>query len=415
MHRSGSFNSSRPPGALRRMAGPLALLLAALAGPGPATAQALSAEERLAAVRQSLLQAALETPTQVVATSWIDGQGVLREMNSFRNGMQVRGVRIVSYERDALGQPSAAVQWDKSAGSEDAADKSGKADKTPAVCAPSSERFKHLVTLNWVAPAGLPADERAMLESVRALVGARIRASATASGHWKVRDKLPEPEGAYARALLGEANPATGWTATLTATLVPPLTAQAPAKPAPDPDVIAVRNQALLGGPSPVQVYWDRSPRFSVRLELSLQERDAGRPSFQRTLHLDLLSEQSGFGPVQLSEATRNTINPHISYLADSLGTALACRAFNPQVTLVNGAQFQIDAGAASGIQVGDEWVLVNAQQIPQRSLDAGVIAQTVLARVSSVGEGSAQLQWLAGPQKAVQAQWRAWPARGMP
>lgn len=396
------------------MAGPLALAVAVLA-PGLAVAQALSAEERLAAVRQSLLQAALETPTQVLSTSWIDGQGVLREMNSFRNGMQVRGVRIVSYERDALGQPSAAVQWDKAAGGDDAADKSGKTDKTPAACAPSSERFKHLVTLSWVPPSGLPADERGMLESVRALVNARIRASATASGHWKVRDKLPEPEGAYARALLGEANPATGWTATLTATLVPPLTAQAPAKPAPDPDTIAVRNQALLGGGAPVPMYWDRSPRFSVRLEVSLQERDAGRPGFQRTLHLDLLSEQNGFGPVQLSEATRNAIGPQFAHLADAMGATLACRAFNPQVTLVNGNQFQIDAGAASGIQVGDEWVLVNAQQIPQRSLDAGVIAQTVLARVSSVGEGNAQLQWLAGPQKAVQAQWRAWPARGMP
>ena len=415
MHRFGSSISRHWSRAARRTTALLALAAVLLGGQGPVMGQALSAEERLAAVRQSLLQAALEAPTQVVATSWIDGQGVLREMNSFRNGMQVRGVRIVSYERDAQGQPSAAVQWDKAADSADAADKSGKADKTPAVCAPATERFKHLVTLNWVPPAGLPADERAMLESVRALVSARIRASAAVGGHWKVRDKLPEPEGAYARALLGEANPATGWTATLTATLVPPLTAQAPAKPAPDPDTIAVRNQALMGGGNPVQPYWDRSPRFSVRLELSLQEREASRPSFQRTLHLDLLSDQSGFGPVQLSEATRNAINPHIAHLADAMGGALACRAFNPQVTLVTGGQFHIDAGAASGIQVGDEWVLVNAQKIPQRSLDAGVIAQTVLARVSSVGEGSAQLQWLAGPQKAVQAQWRAWPAHSMP
>lgn len=413
MDRVSSF-SRHPVCAAGRPPAWCAVAAVLLAGHTLVAAQALSAEERLAAVRQSLLQAALETPTQVVATSWIDGQGVLREMNSFRNGMQVRGVRIVSYERDAQGQPSAAVQWDKASATEDAGDKSGKADKA-AACAPASERYKHVVTLHWVAPAGLAADERAMLESVRALVGGRIRASATAAGHWKVRDKLPEPEGAYARALLGEANPATGWTATLTATLVPPLQAQAPAKPVPDPDLIAVRNQALLGNTTPTTVYWDRSPRFSVRLELSLQEREATRPSFQRTLHLDLLSEQSGYGPVQLSEATRNAINPQIIHLADAMGAALACRAFNPQVTMVTGTQFQIDAGAASGIQIGDEWVLVNAQQIPQRSLDAGVIAQTVLARVSSVAEGSAQLQWLAGPQKAVQTQWRAWPARGVP
>ena len=415
MHRLRLRMSSRLRRALRCPAGSLACLLALLGAQGMAMAQALSAEERLAAVRQSLLQAAMEAPTQVVSTSWIDGQGVLREMNSFRSGMQVRGVRIVSYERDATGQPSAAVQWDKPAGGEEAGDKSGKADKAAAACAPASERFRHLVTLNWVAPAALPADERVMLESVRTLVNTRIRAAAAASGHWKVRDRLPEPEGAYARALLGEANPVTGWTATLTATLVPPLVAQAPAKPAPDPDAIAVRNQALLGGSAPIQAYWDRSPRFSLRLELALQERGASRPGLHKTLHLDLLSEQSGFGPVQLSEATRNAIAPQIGYLAEAMGSALACRAFNPQVTLVNGNQFQIDAGAASGIQLGDEWVLVNAQQIPQRSLDAGVIAQTVLARVSSVAEGSAQLQWLAGPQKSVQVQWRAWPAQGMP
>jgi hypothetical protein len=132
-------------------------------------------------------------------------------------------------------------------------------------------------------------------------------------------------------------------------------------------------------------------------------------------LHFDLLSEQVGFRPVQLSEATRIALGPQIAHLADSVGALLACRAFNPQVTQADGTQFQIDAGAASGIQVGDEWVLVNGQQIPQRSLDAGVIAQTVLARVSSVNEGSAQLQWLAGPQKAVQTQWRAWPSRSLP
>jgi hypothetical protein len=198
-------------------------------------------------------------------------------------------------------------------------------------------------------------------------------------------------------------------------TQVPPVVAQAPSKPSTDPNAVAVRVPGWFSGSSSPQLYWDSAPRLSVRLELVLQERDVIRPAFARTLHLDLLSEQVGFGPVQLSEATRIALGPQLTYLADSVGAVLACRAFNPQVTLADGTQFQIDAGAASGLQVGDEWVLVNGQQIPQRSLDAGVIAQTVLARVSSVAEGSARLQWLAGPQKAVQTQWRAWPSRSLP
>lgn len=406
MHRSALSILPRPLPGVGRIALGLALAGMLLSGQRLMAADALSAEERLAAVRQSLLQAALEVPTKVVATSWIDEQGALREMNSFRNGMQVRGVRIVSYERDANGQPNAAVQWDKVA---------DPADKTPPVCPPPSDRFKHLVTLQWDLPANLAADERWMLESLRTLVGDRLRANASAAGQWKLRDRLPEPQGTYARALLGDANPVATWSATVRMTQVPPVVAQAPSKPASDPNAVAVRVPGWFSGSSSPQLYWDSAPRLSVRLELVLQERDVIRPAFARSLHIDLLSEQVGFGPVQLSEATRIALGPQLSYLADSVGAVLACRAFNPQVTLAEGTQFQIDAGAASGLQVGDEWVLVNGQQIPQRSLDAGVIAQTVLARVSSVSEGSARLQWLAGPQKAVQTQWRAWPSRSLP
>ena len=403
---SASPSLRRPSLGVGRAALGLALAGVLLGGQSLVAAEDLSAEERLAAVRQSLLQAALEAPTQVVSTSWIDGEGVLREMNSFRNGMQVRGVRIVSYERDAKGQPNAAVQWDKVADA---------ADKVPPVCPPPSDRFKHLVMLQWDLPRNLPADERFMLESLRKLVVERLRASASAAGQWTLREKLPEPQGTYARALLGEANPAATWGATIRMTQVPPVVAQAPSKPSTDPNAVAVRVPGWFGSSAAPQLYWDTAPRLSVRLELLLQERDALRPAFQRTLHIDLLSEQSGFGPVQLSEATRIALGPQIGHMADSVGALLACRAFNPQVTQADGTQFEIDAGAASGIQVGDEWVLVNGQQIPQRSLDAGVIAQTVLARVSSVSEGSARLQWLAGPQKAVQTQWRAWPSRSMP
>jgi len=406
MYRSASPILRRPFSGIGRAALGLVMFGTLLTGQRLMAAEVLSAEERLAAVRQSLLQAALEAPTQVVATSWIDSDGVLREMNSFRNGMQVRGVRIVSYERDAKGQPSAAVQWDKVADA---------ADKAPPVCPAPSDRFKHLVTLQWDIPANLPADERWMLESLRTLVGERLRARASAGGQWKLRDKLPEPQGAYARALLGEANPTPTWSATIRFIQVPPVVAQAPSKPSSDPNAVAVRVPGWFSGSSSPQLYWDNAPRLSVRLELLLQEREAIRPAFQRTLHIDLLSEQVGFGPVQLSEATRIALGPQIAHLADSVGSLLGCRAFNPQVTLTEDTQFQIDAGAASGVQVGDEWVLVNGQQIPQRSLDAGVIAQTVLARVSSVSEGSARLQWLAGPQKAVQTQWRAWPSRSLP
>ena len=78
-----------------------------------ATAQevAMTPQEKLEAVRQALVSAAMEAPTQVQTTSWIDAQGVLRESSSFQSGMTVRGVRVLSYTRDAQGQPKAEVRW----------------------------------------------------------------------------------------------------------------------------------------------------------------------------------------------------------------------------------------------------------------------------------------------------------------
>ena len=56
----------------------------------------ISAEQRLAALRQSLLKTAMEGPTEVKSTQWIDHTGALRESSSFTSGMLVRGVRVLT-------------------------------------------------------------------------------------------------------------------------------------------------------------------------------------------------------------------------------------------------------------------------------------------------------------------------------
>ena len=71
----------------------------------------MSPQEKLEAVRQALVSAAMEAPTQVQSTSWIDAQGVLRESSSFKSGMTVRGVRVTAYSQDAQGKPKAEVSW----------------------------------------------------------------------------------------------------------------------------------------------------------------------------------------------------------------------------------------------------------------------------------------------------------------
>ena len=57
----------------------------------PARADLMGADERLEAIRNSLVQAALDGPTEVKSTQWLDKDGALRESNSFTSGIEVRG------------------------------------------------------------------------------------------------------------------------------------------------------------------------------------------------------------------------------------------------------------------------------------------------------------------------------------
>jgi hypothetical protein len=92
-------------------------------GPSPAHVQAaqqklqmidISAEQRLAALRQSLLKTAMEGPTEVRASSFIDGRGVLREASSFVTGMEVRGIRVMAYGRDMENNTKPGISVDSS-------------------------------------------------------------------------------------------------------------------------------------------------------------------------------------------------------------------------------------------------------------------------------------------------------------
>ena len=70
---------------------------------GSKTNAPLTAQERLDAIRHSLVEASLQTPTKVLSTSWLDNNGSLRETSSFKNGMQVNSLRVLSYDRDEAG------------------------------------------------------------------------------------------------------------------------------------------------------------------------------------------------------------------------------------------------------------------------------------------------------------------------
>ena len=153
------------------------MLVGLLLAAGAAVAAELSAEERLQAVRHGLAQKSLQGATQVQTTAWIDEKGALRESSSFRTGMQVRGVRVMAYSRDAQGQPQAQlqVQSPQDLLKPQAAD-TKPAGAKPATAAPAcrgQEGLHHVVGLLLQPRGHWPIDEEHLRrDAAQVLAGA---------------------------------------------------------------------------------------------------------------------------------------------------------------------------------------------------------------------------------------------------
>ena len=171
----------------------LALALWASVWCSSVAAQTLNLEDRLAAIRSSLVQAALEEPTQVQSTQWIDAKGVLQESSSFRNGMKIRGVRVLAYGTDAQGQPNAKLELQN---------KSALEKQACSVAAAST--LQHVVSFTIDTGGPWSADDAPLVDALRTALNAEWQRASVASALWRLSDRSYEDSrSAYQQALLG--------------------------------------------------------------------------------------------------------------------------------------------------------------------------------------------------------------------
>ncbi len=346
----------------------LALVLCAGVWCSSVAAQTLSLEDRLAAIRSSLVQAALEEPTQVQSTQWIDAKGVLQESSTFRNGMKIRGVRVLAYNTDAQGQPNAKLELQN---------KSALEKQACSVAAAST--LQHVVSFSIDASGPWSADDAPLVDALRSALSAEWQRASAASALWRMTEQTFEgPRSAYQQALLGSSA-----------------------------DDIPLKIQIR------VFMAQKKDKQSVVQMRMTLTSRNQSKPLAQSILPMALDAKNTNWGSPQLSDAALAMLSLQVKTAAQTVQSALACKPVQAEVTQAMGSQLRINMGSAAGVKVGDEWLLADGQKFPQRLLEAGVASQTVLARVQLVGEHFAQLKPVAGPMQSVQRQWTAWSADG--
>jgi hypothetical protein len=362
----------------------------------PVPSDNLSAEQRLQAVRESLVQLALEGPTQVSSTSFIDESGTLRDSASFTHDMVVRGVRVLAYGQEA-GETKAKIVADH------------QVPEHQRICQSQVLREKsqlsnilHLAVLEVAIDSTIKNSDlytarlisrslqenllkksdrsniyrlnlRTMPMNAQSAYGLSQSGSGTASS-LQANQTFSSGMNYYQQALLGRGDQKVTWTLSV--------------------KLLGARDE--ISGVSGMKVITrlenklDRQFKFEDEQFVWFESKN---PNLVTSVLSNVMSEQV----MALANLIQRTVEEQLSCIPPQF-----------EVTKWIGQDMSIAAGLINGLRQGDQMLVGDPQVIPSRILDQGSSNKLVLAEVKSVTPYSAELKQIAGPAVKAPEHWVA-------
>lgn len=323
-----------------------------------------SDEQRLARIRAALVEAAVQSRMHVRSVSWFDAQGALREYNRFSSEIRLRDVR--ASDQPPREAPARAV-----------AQLMAQAEPLPpsACPAPSARTsLRHVMAVSATVSPALPSTQRypAQLVAQAALEALRH----AAAQHWRTAAAIDYVR-VYDQRLSSAGQEHVQWWIQL---LVEGLSGSDRVQDAP---ALVLRWQV-----------WQRH-----QPQPWLEWRDDVPPA----------RESVNAATPRTDAWVRQAVARSAQALSSELDRRLSCDP-QPMPLRVEDTRWTLPAGELAGVRVGDRVLLADARAVPQHVLEPGALDATVLAEVKSVSQFSAELQPVAGPLRAPQTGWVAWP-----
>jgi hypothetical protein len=395
---------------------------------GPQSSAPLTAQERLDAIRHSLVEASLQTPTKVLSTSWLDNNGSLRETSSFKNGMQVNSLRVLSYNRDEAGQPKAQLQIEAPAASLKQQTRQGLKSVWQSFTSAlqfkqlGSEQNKTLISENSnqlssdpnkKAPA--PICGKQLKASLRHVLGVDVwvdssNPNALSDAVYKLMDEhltSSNPQGVAQnwRMTVNDTQPSMANTMTSYERM---LTSNKPEQ-MPWHARFAMKTE-MLPAPGLNGLNGAKGPGMAVNLLLQVSPREGQKGVFQEMVTLNLELEVDKWKAAKLSAESHAILAQQFEQWKSSIGQLVACEGITPTVTEVKPEFIRINAGSESGVRKGDEWLVADPAKFPSQLVGQDGASKMLLAKVDSVSPYHSVLTIVAGSAQSAEVQWRAWP-----
>lgn len=323
-------------------------------------ADPLSAEDRLEAIRQSLVQRSLEGPTEVRTAAFIDGSGVLREASSFVTGMEVRGIRVMAYGRDLDGMQMESKPL------------SLGGCKTPAKVGAWHQMVWHLSYSNH-----LPVAYQFEAQQVAIQLKRQAFLASQQTSLWRISDR-PVASDSYEQLLVGQGEKNIPWHLKV---LISPSSA------ASLPHITA----------------------YDVRWELSAKGQSASLYTGEEKINIDQPS-QVPTSSRPLPPVVTAQIQSAVSGFVQGMERQLSCQVPQFEVLKIRSDTVRIAGGSKSGLTVGTQMVVTDKQQLPSRALEPKAFDSLALAEVVSVSDYYAELKLKTANKVAGNAHWIAIP-----
>ncbi len=351
-------------------------------------AEATPYDAQLAAIRDALIEKALQGPTRVVSTAWIDDQGRLHEDAQMTNDMRVRGVRVLNYTANGKASIKADVDM--------------QAPNQPICAAPDAAKWtQHVRVMSRISSDVRPEDLHFANEMLAGWRTEWVRASQTYARRWQQSPMNVAERDAYEQALLGRATggrPDQGQWRLLMTIARAEEGSETAAAPAPQ--------FALFGAPPDTGI--SRHWQLTLRLEPMFNN---ATPLVQQA-KLTWTMPEATLIPPKLPENVAVGLAWESEKWIKAINERMACEPLQFAMKEKMGGEVHINGGRFNGLEVGDRLVMVDSRALPARMLHAGVAARLALAEVAQVDETESVLRQVAGPQlpEKPQGDWVAMP-----
>jgi len=326
----------------------------------------LSAEERLKAIRSAMVEAAMKSNTRVSATSWMESDGKLRELNRFSSEIKLRDLQVAQYTRGAEQAPQAEL-----------ASVHVEAVNPSRCEAPQAKAaLRQVMTVGLDLSSGLAPAQRYQAQQLGFAARTRLMQSAARSEHWRLISTQAQAR-TYDRLTHGHGEEHVKWHAQLTVS------------------------------PAPFSGVSDDYSVFSLSLQVSGPDQRQGWFTAEEVV-VPSLPTQS-YGTPKMDNETHAAIARAVAAMTQQLEKQLACEPQTFAVEQKDG-RLALNAGSNAGLRVGDKLMIADPTVLPRHTLEPGALDAAVLAEVKSVTPYQAEIKQVAGRKQKFKGAWVAWP-----